>query len=213
MKKLDIIYEDKSLLVVNKPSGILTIATTKEKEKTLYHEVFEYLHRKNQKVFIVNRLDKDTSGLIIFAKNQNIKNLLQSNWETTIRKYYAVVIGKINKPNTIEQYLIEGKDLKTYITTNKQKGKKAITMINPIKQTTAYTLLDVEIKTGRKNQIRVALSDLNHPIIGDKKYNAKKNPIGRLGLHSYYLEFVHPKTKQHIKLETKIPKEFSKIFE
>lgn len=213
MKKLDIIYEDKSLLVVNKPSGILTIATTKEKEKTLYHEVFEYLHRKNQKVFIVNRLDKDTSGLVMFAKNQNIKNLLQSNWENTIRKYYAVVIGKINKPTTIEQYLFEGKDLKTYITNDKTKGKKAITKIVPINQTSVYTLLDIEIKTGRKNQIRVALSSINHPIIGDKKYNAKKNPIGRLGLHSYYLEFTHPKTKQIIKLETKIPKEFNKIFE
>lgn len=212
MKKLNIIYEDKSLLVINKPSGILTIATDKEKEKTLYHEVYEYLHKKNQKVFIVNRLDKYTSGLIIFAKNQEIKNILQTNWDKVIRKYYAVVTGTITEKGQIIQYLIEGKDLKTYITNNKNKGKKAITIYNPIINKNTYTLLDIEIKTGRKNQIRVGLSSINHPIIGDKKYASPKNPIGRLGLHSYYLELIHPKTKQKLILETKLPKEFEKIF-
>lgn len=212
MKKLNIIYEDKSILVINKPSGILTIATDKEKEKTLYHEVYEYLHKKNQKVFIVNRLDKYTSGLIIFAKNQEIKNILQTNWDKVIRKYYAVVTGTITEKGQIIQYLIEGKDLKTYITNNKNKGKKAITIYNPIINKNTYTLLDIEIKTGRKNQIRVGLSSINHPIIGDKKYASPKNPIGRLGLHSYYLELIHPKTKQKLILETKLPKEFEKIF-
>lgn len=212
MKKLNIIYEDKSLLVINKPSGILTIATDKEKEKTLYHEVYEYLHKKNQKVFIVNRLDKHTSGLIIFAKNQEIKNILQRNWDKVIRKYYAVVTGTIKEKGQIIQYLIEEKDLKTYITNNKNKGKKAITIYNPLINKNTYTLLDIEIKTGRKNQIRVGLSSINHPIIGDKKYASPKNPIGRLGLHSYHLELIHPKTKQKLILETKLPKEFEKIF-
>ncbi len=212
MKKLNIIYEDKSLLVIDKPSGILTISTDKEKEKTLYHEVYEYLHKKNQKVFIVNRLDKSTSGLIIFAKNPETKTILQNNWDKVTRKYYAIVTGTIKEKGKIEQYLTEGKDLKTYITNNKTKGKKAITIYNPLINKNTYTLLDIEIKTGRKNQIRVGLSNINHPIIGDKKYNSKKNPIGRLGLHSYYLEFTHPKTNQKIILQTKLPKEFEKIF-
>ena len=213
MKKLNIEYEDKYLLIVNKPSGLLTISTNKEKEKTLYHEVYEYLHKKNQKVFIVNRIDKDTSGLVIFAKDPTTKRLMQANWEKTIRKYYGVVIGKLKEKGKIEAYLAEGKDLKTYITSDKNKGKYSLTYYTPLKCASAYTLLDIEIKTGRKNQIRVGLASINHPLIGDKKYESKKNPLGRLGLHSYYLSFTHPKTKKLIEIQTKIPKEFERIFE
>ena len=213
MKKLNIAFEDKNILVVSKPSGILTIATDKEKEKTLYHEVYNYLHKKNQKVFIVNRLDKDTSGFVVFAKNEKAKLKFQSTWDKVIRKYYGVVIGKIDKPNKIINYLYEGKDLKTYQTTDQKKGKKCITEYTPIKNTNKYTLLDINIKTGRKNQIRVTFSSLNHPLIGDKKYGANKNPIGKLGLHNYYLKFTHPITNQPIELITNIPQDFNNIFE
>lgn len=213
MKKLNIAFEDKNILVVNKPSGILTIATDKEKEKTLYHEVYNYLHKKNQKVFIVNRLDKDTSGFVVFAKNEKSKIKFQTTWDKVIRKYYGIVIGKIDKPNKIINYLYEGKDLKTYVTKDKNKGKKCITEYEIVKNTNKYTLLDINIKTGRKNQIRATLSDLGYPLIGDKKYNASKNPIGRLGLHNYYLKFNHPITHENIELTTKIPQEFDKIFE
>lgn len=170
MKKLNIAFEDKNILVINKPSGVLTIATDKEKEKTLYHEVYNYLHKKNQKVFIVNRLDKDTSGFVVFAKNEKAKLKFQSTWDKVIRKYYGVVIGKIEEPNKVINYIYEGKDLKTYITNDKNKGKKCITEYTPIKNTNKYTLLDINIKTGRKNQIRATLSSLGHPLIGDKKY-------------------------------------------
>lgn len=213
MKKLNIAYEDRFILVVDKPSGLLTISTKKEKEKTLYHEVFNYLHKKNQKVFIVNRIDKDTSGLVVFAKDEETKRKLQLSWEKTIRKYYGIVIGKIINDGKIENYLYEGKDLKTYITKDKNKGKYALTLYKIIKKNNAYTLIDIEINTGRKNQIRAGLSSINHPLIGDKKYEAKKNPIGRLGLHSYYLKFNHPKTNKTVEVISKIPKEFSKIFE
>ena len=139
MKKLNIAFEDKNILVINKPSGVLTIATDKEKEKTLYHEVYNYLHKKNQKVFIVNRLDKDTSGFVVFAKNEKAKLRFQSTWDKVIRKYYGVVIGKIEEPNKVINYIYEGKDLKTYVTNDKNKGKKCITEYTPIKNTNKYT--------------------------------------------------------------------------
>lgn len=210
-KKLTIAFEDKNLLIVDKPAKLLTIGTTKEKERTLYHEVLTYLHKKNQKAFIVNRIDKDTSGLVVFAKNEETKNKMQDNWSKVIRKYYAVCEGKIKNKGIIEEYLTEDKNLNVY-TTTKDKGKLAITKYNPLKFTSTYTLLDIEILTGRKNQIRVGLSNLKHPIIGDKKYNSKRNPISRLGLQAYYLEFTHPKTNQKVIINMPLNASFSKIF-
>lgn len=210
-KKLTIAFEDKNLLIVDKPAKLLTIGTTKEKDHTLYHEVLTYLHKKNQKAFIVNRIDKDTSGLVVFAKNEETKNKMQNNWSKVIRKYYAVCEGKIKNKGIIEEYLTEDKNLNVYATT-KDKGKLAITKYNPLKFTSTYTLLDVEILTGRKNQIRVGLSNLKHPIIGDKKYNSKRNPISRLGLQAYYLEFIHPKTNQKVIISMPLNASFSKIF-
>lgn len=210
-KKLTIAFEDKNLLIVDKPAKLLTIGTTKEKDHTLYHEVLTYLHKKNQKAFIVNRIDKDTSGLVVFAKNEETKNKMQDNWSKVIRKYYAVCEGKIKNKGIIEEYLTEDKNLNVYATT-KDKGKLAITKYNPLKLTSTYTLLDVEILTGRKNQIRVGLSNLKHPIIGDKKYNSKRNPISRLGLQAYYLEFIHPKTNQKVIINMPLNASFSKIF-
>lgn len=211
-EKLDILFEDKSLIIVNKPSKKLTISTDKEKYNTLYNEVYTYLHKKNQKCFIIHRLDKDTSGLIMFAKNEKVKNKMQDNWENVIRKYYAIVEGKVKNNGKIESYLKETKTLYTYSTSDKKSGKYALTIYNPIKNNNAYTLLDILIKTGRKNQIRVHLKDINHPIIGDKKYNASRNPLGKLGLHAYYLEFIHPITKQPIIIKTDIPNEYQNIF-
>ena len=210
-KKLTIAFEDKNLLIVDKPAKLLTIGTTKEKERTLYHEVLTYLHKKNQKAFIVNRIDKDTSGLVVFSKNEETKNKMQDNWSKVIRKYYAVCEGKIKNKGRIEEYLTEDKNLNVYATT-KDKGKLAITKYNPLKPTSNYTLLDIEILTGRKNQIRVGLSNLKHPIIGDKKYNSKRNPISRLGLQAYYLEFTHPKTNQKVIINMPLNASFSKIF-
>lgn len=210
MKKLKILYEDKNILIINKEPKILTISDGKT-NNTLYNEVYDYLHKKNQKVFIVHRLDKETSGLIIFAKNEDTKNYFQDNWSKVIRKYYGVVEGKMNKPGTIKEYLTEDKTLKTYATT-KDKGKLAITNYEILDSTKAYTLLDIEILTGRKNQIRVGLANLKHPLTGDKKYGATKNPINRLALHAYYLKFTHPKTKEIIEIKDDIPKLFKQIF-
>lgn len=212
MKKLNIIYEDKYILVVNKEAKILTIANNKEGNKTLYNEVYNYLHKKNQKCFIVHRLDKDTSGLVIFAKNPKTKEIMQNSWTNTIRKYYAIVQGITDKEGKIESYLKETKTLYTYSSNDKLNGKYSLTEYQRLNNTNKYSLLDIKIKTGRKNQIRVHLNDIHHPIIGDKKYGNAKNPINRLALHAYYLKFIHPITNKEIILEDQIPLLFSSIF-
>ncbi len=215
-EKLDIIYEDKELIVIDKKSHLLTIATEDEKINTLFHKVYEYEKKKNKnnKVFIVHRLDKDTSGIVIFAKNQKLKELLQNDWNNLAvnREYYAVVEGRVEKKSdTIKQYLKDTKTLKT-IVTNKKDGKEAITHYEVIKASKNYSILKINIATGRKNQIRVALSSINHPIIGDKKYGSTKNPLRRVCLHANKLELIHPITKKHLIFEARIPQEF-KIFE
>lgn len=216
-KKMDLIFEDKELLVINKPSKLLTMGTEKEKEHTLYHEASMYVkkqHPKN-KVFIVHRLDKDTSGIVVFAKNENLKKELQNNWDNWAvnREYLCIVEGKIaNKKGKIVNYLAETKTLQVYDTKNAKYGKKAITQYQVLEENKAYSLVKVNIETGRKNQIRVAFSSIKHPIVGDKKYQSEKNPYGRLALHASYLELIHPKTKKSFKWIAKIPKEWQRDF-
>lgn len=214
--KLDIIYEDKTMIVVNKPAHLLTIATKDEKINTLYHKVYEYEKRKNKnnKIFIVHRLDKDTSGIVLFAKNEHLKKMLQDNWNTLAktREYYAVVEGNVKKESdTIKEYLTETKTLLT-IRTSKDKGRLAITKYNCIKRTKNYSILQIQIETGRKNQIRVAMQGINHPIIGDKKYGSTKNPLRRICLHASRLVIENPITHETMEFIAKIPREF-KIFD
>lgn len=210
--RINIIYEDKYLIVVEKPAHLLTISTDKEKEKTMFHKVLEYEKKKNSKLFIVHRLDKETSGLIVFAKDIKTKEFLQNNWQDFKRKYIAVVEGKvIKKEDIIKSYLAENKNLITYIS-NEKNGKLAITKYKRLNTSKSYSLLDVEILTGRKNQIRVHMQSINHPIMGDKKYGAKTNPLKKIGLFAYYLEIVHPKNKNKLIFKIEIPKEILKMF-
>ena len=216
-KKLDIIYEDKEILVINKPSGILTVSTLKEKERTLFHEVSEYVKKSNPKakVFIVNRLDRDTSGIVLFAKAQSIKYAYQNSWGKLAikRGYVAIVKGKMdNEKGTIKSYLKETKTLLVYSSNDKTNGKLAITNYSVIKENKKYSMLNIEIKTGRKNQIRVHLNDINHPILGDKKYGNVKSPANRLMLHANLLVLVNPKTNKKMEFESKIPKSFENLF-
>ena len=213
--KLKILYEDKLIIIISKPSNLLTIGTNKEHNNTLYRKVSEYVKKqhKSNKIFIVHRLDKDTSGIIAFAKTEPVKRILQRNWDKTKRKYVALVEGKVTKGDTIKNYLAETKTLKTYITNDKKIGKLAITKYKPIKNNKEYTLLDIEILTGRKNQIRVHMGSINHAIVGDKKYNSKKNPIRRMCLHATYLEFTHPITNKKLIIEDKYPNIFDKLIE
>ena len=212
-EKLNILYEDKYIIAINKPANLLTISTDKEKEKTLYRKVSLYVKKqhKSNKIFIIHRLDKDTSGIIIFAKNLEIKNIMQRNWDKSIRKYIALVEGKVTETKTIKNWLRETKTLYTYSSNKPNDGKLAITRYKPIKSSKEYSLLDLEILTGRKNQIRVHMKDIGHSIVGDKKYGSVKNPIRRMCLHANYLEFIHPKTNKIIKLESNYPEIFDKL--
>lgn len=209
-KKLDILYEDKFVIVVNKPHNLLTIATNKEKERTLFHYVYDYLKQKHKsnKVFIVHRLDKDTSGIVIMAKDEKTKFYLQDNWDKFKRGYVAVVNGKVEKDKGIlKSYLQETKTHFTY-SVNDKNGKLAITEYEKVLENKKYTMLSLNLKTGRKNQIRVQLNDLGNPIVGDKKYGIKKDPIRRMALHANYLEFIHPKIKEKIIIDIDIPNSF-----
>ncbi len=210
---LKIVHEDEHLIVVDKQAGLLTIATAKQKEVTAYHIISSYLKQKDgrNRVFIVHRLDRDTSGLLLFAKNEETQQALQEHWNDQIleRNYTAVVEGQIEKPmGRISSYLAENKAFIMYSTPNKAMGKEAITHYEVLKSNRKYSLLNVQLETGRKNQIRVHMQDIGHPIIGDDKYGAKSNPIRRMGLHATVLSFVHPASNQVLRFESDIPKSF-----
>ncbi len=185
---INIIYEDDDLIVIEKPAGLLTIASETEKTKTAYYQLNEFLKlrtpRTGERVFIVHRLDRDTSGLIVFAKNETVKRTLQKSWKEVEKRYYALVEGR---PAKKEGYRV-------------------------VRAGSEYSLLDIHLETGRKNQIRVHLSDIGHPVAGDKKYGAKTDPLGRLGLHSYRLVFQHPVTGAPLRFESKLPRGFDRLF-
>lgn len=211
----EILFEDDHLLVVNKPSGLLTIATDKEKERTLYHIVRDYVISKNPhgRIFIVHRLDKDTSGIVLFAKDEKTKNQLQENWNeyVSLREYTAIVFGHPKEESgQVVQYLKETKTNLVYVSRH-EDGKKAITNYSLIKSSDHYSMLKVIIETGRKNQIRVALASKKMPIVGDKKYGDSRSKANRLYLHANRLKIYYPVIKKEILFETAIPNEFKKL--
>ena len=181
-KDIKIIYEDNDIIVVNKPYNLLTISNGKE--ISLYNLVSDYVKKNNKKnkIFIVHRLDKDTSGLIVFAKNIKTKTYLQDNWDKVERRYIALVNGITKESEILKNYLKENQNHFVYVSNN---GVLAITEYKKIKEINNNSLLDINIKTGKKNQIRVQLSNIGHPILGDKKYGT--NNYKRLCLHAYKL--------------------------
>ncbi|WP_240934729.1 MULTISPECIES: RluA family pseudouridine synthase [Fusobacterium] len=218
LQGIKIIFEDEDIIVIEKPEGMLSIATDKERERTAYNIVKEYIKSKNpqEKLFIVHRLDKGTSGVMIFAKTEGMQQVLQTNWQNFVkeRKYVAVVEGKVEKDrDTIISYLKENNAMVTFSSPVEIEGsKKAITHYEVLKRSRAYSLVEANIETGRKNQIRVHMQGLGHSIIGDKKYGAKTNPLRRLGLHARTIVFKHPRTNKILSFETKIPVRFSAMF-
>ena len=207
MKKLKIEYEDKSILIVDKPYKKLTVSDG-TRTNTLYSEVRDYLNKKNEKCFIVHRLDFDTSGLVLFAKSEKIKYNLQDNWDDVERLYYAVVHGKL-EDGVLENYLSETKTLLTYVS-NKKIGKYAKLEYKVIYSKSDKSLVNIKLLTGRKNQIRVQFAHINHPIVGDKKYGIK-DKSARMYLHAYKLKLIHPISKKEICVEQDIPVDFKKI--
>ena len=210
---LKIIYEDNDIIVIDKPTKILTISNDKEKEKTLYREVSNYLKKENKKVFVIHRLDYDTSGIIMFAKNQKVQKLYQDNWNNLAKKreYTAAVEGITNSKGHIESYLKMSKTLQVYSSKNKD-GLLAITDYERIKYNNKYSLVKILISTGRRNQIRCHMADIGHPILGDNRYAKKKNDLlGRLALHANRLEIVNPTSNKLMIFTSEIPKEFYDI--
>ena len=215
---LPIIFENDELVVINKPSGLLSIASDREKGRTAYRMVSDYVQQKDKhnRIYVVHRLDEDTSGVLVFAKNPRIKGVLQKEWNDIVRKrgYFAIVEGNMEKDeDTFVDYLKENALNLMYVTNDRKNGKKCVTHYKVIKRNKNYSLLDVDIDSGRKNQIRVQLGHRGHYVVGDDKYGEPSNPLKRLGLHAYNLTFVHPISKKVYEFKAPMPEEFDKLFQ
>lgn len=216
-KDLPIIYEDEDILVINKPSGLLSVATDREKGKTAYRLVSDYMAAFNPKarVYIVHRLDEDTSGVLVFAKKYEVREALQNHWQEIVetRAYYAIVEGQMEKEEDVfKDYLTQNDLHLVYVTKNRTVGKLSITAYKTIAYKEPYSLLDVHISSGRKNQIRVQLGHRGHYVVGDDKYGEPSNPLGRLGLHAYQLTFTNPLNGKRYDFVTPMPESFKSLF-
>ncbi len=210
--RIEIIYEDDSFIAINKPNGLLSVESDKD-TNSCYSYVSKYLESKGERPYIIHRIDKETSGVLVFAKNPKIHSILRLNWNdyVVLRKYHAVVEGRLEGSKKIINYLTENKNNIVYSTT-KENGVKAVTSYKVLKANNEYSLLDINIDTGRKNQIRVTMMDLGHPVCGDDKYKSNKNPLKRLTLHATRLELTNPLTKEVMVFEAKYPKVFDSLF-
>lgn len=212
--KCKIVYEDDDLIVVDKKYGVLSMSRGKEGEDTVFSIMMQHVRRrdKNARVFIVHRLDRETSGLMLIAKNEKSQSILQDNWNANVleRKYVAIVEGAVEKDSDrIVSYLTESpKSLKMHSSPTDNGGKKAITNYKVLQRGLHYSLLEIELETGRKNQIRCQLYSIGHSVAGDKKYGATSNPLKRICLHALSIAFVHPTTRKKMAFSTDIPKEF-----
>lgn len=211
-----ILFEDAHIIVIEKDAGLLTIASSNEREMTAYRQLMDYVKsiQEKNRIFIVHRLDRDTSGVMLFAKSKEMQQTLQNNWHEIVpkRAYVALVEGAVRKDGTITNWLKENKAFVMYSSRRPNDGQKATTHYKVLKKNKANSLLEVHLETGRKNQIRVHMQDLGHPIVGDRKYGAVTKPIGRLGLHAHKIAFTHPVTKKFLTFESKIPVSFLKMF-
>jgi 23S rRNA pseudouridine1911/1915/1917 synthase len=206
--KLPVIYEDDAVIVIEKPAGMLSVSTDKDSENTAYRIVNDYVKGKHKtgRIFIVHRLDRETSGVMLFAKSERVKLILQENWESMAvrREYVAIVEGKVKlTEGRIESRLKQTKTLLVYSSGMNSDGKLAITNYRTLKAADDYSLLGISLETGRKNQIRVHMKDIGHPIAGDSKYGAATNPIGRTALHASLLAVKHPISGEEMRFESK----------
>ncbi|WP_083675794.1 RluA family pseudouridine synthase [Paenibacillus borealis] len=215
MTLLTIVHEDDDLIIIQKDAGLLSIATGEDNELTAYRQLMEHVRLTNprNRIYVVHRLDRDTSGVMMFAKSEAIQQKLQNTWKETVkeRSYVALVEGAVKKAEgTISSWLKETSTLKMYSSPHEGDGLHAITHYKLIQANRHFSLLEVQLETGRKNQIRVHMADIGHPIAGDKKYGAETKAVGRLGLHARVLSFVHPTSGELLTFESAIPKTFLK---
>lgn len=215
-KYVKIVYEDKDILVIEKNVGILSMASTPKQYciKNVLDAYFEKRHFKCT-AHVVHRLDRETSGLMIYAKNIETAKILEENWHEMVydRRYVALLCGELKQEGgTIESWLKESKSFVTYSSPTDNGGKLAITHYHRLKCNENFSLVEMKLETGRKNQIRVHMADMGHPVVGDQKYGNGRDPINRLALHAYKLNFVHPITHEEMEFETPIPQDFLKFF-
>ncbi len=212
--RIQIVYEDEHIIVINKGYGLLSVGVqNNKKEENAYDIVRNYIKEKDprNKLFIVHRLDRDTSGLMMFAKSEEAQETLRHNWNNMIleRLYVAVLEGYLEQDKGyVKSRLTENSQYVVYSTENPDEGKVAVTHYRVVERGNGYTLAEFSLDTGRKNQIRVHAQELGHPITGDKKYGAKRSPLHRLALHARTLRFAHPITRKDMNFETPIPQRF-----
>jgi 23S rRNA pseudouridine1911/1915/1917 synthase len=210
---LEVVFEDSDIIVAHKPVNLLTVATAGERERTAYACLRAWLKERNpcNKLFVVHRLDKFASGVLVFAKSERVQSLLKGIFKRhdIQRKYLAVVEGLVDKnQGTIQSYLAENRLMRMYSTEDKARGKLAVTHFRVLRRTRGFSSLEVTLETGRKNQIRVHLSEMGHPIVGDRAYGCVKDPLKRLGLHAFHLSFRHPVNGKPMLFQTEPPPEF-----
>ena len=212
---LKILYEDAYLIVVEKKEGLLSVATDHQKERTAQHILNEYVKRqhRNNRIFVVHRLDRETSGIMMYAKDEQTQHSLRDNWHNIVcdRRYVSVVMGDMEKDNgTVASWLT---DRKLYVSSSDHDdgGKFSVTHYRTIKRANGYSLVELQLETGRKNQIRVHMASLGHPVVGDQRYGCEADPLGRLALHAFKLCFYHPVTGELMQFETPYPGSFKNL--
>lgn len=206
---LRIIHEDRDILVVDKPAGMLTVATDTEKVRTAYHALTDYVRKGNPKsrhrIFIVHRLDRETSGVLLLAKTEEAKRALQEGWSTATKIYAAVVHGAMDKPEgVVVSRLVESGVHKVYATREPGQGVLARTAWRTVREKGGCSLLELTLLTGRKHQIRVQMADLGHPVAGDRKYGIR-DAAPRLALHARSLTVAHPFSGEVMTFEAPLP--------
>jgi tRNA pseudouridine32 synthase/23S rRNA pseudouridine746 synthase/23S rRNA pseudouridine1911/1915/1917 synthase len=215
-KGLSLLYEDQDVIVIDKPVGLLTMGTERDKSRTAQAILNDYVRKGNarsrNRVYIVHRLDRETSGILIFAKNEQAKRYLQADWTNTEKRYLAIVYGRLTPPEgTISSYLVENSALTVYSTSDASRGKLSQTAYHTLKEARGFSLLGIDLLTGRKHQIRVHLSEKGHPVVGDKKYGKKGDGYRSLALHARSIAFTHPVTGQRLSFETAVPDYFTRL--
>lgn len=213
---MKVYFEDAHIIVIDKPENLLSIATETEQEKTAYFQLTDYVRHGNplarDRVWIVHRLDRETSGLMVFAKTERAKETLQTNWEQAEKRYEAVVENRLRGDSgTFESDLDESNPFKVFSAPPSDATRHAVTHYRVLARREWRTLVELTLQTGRRHQIRVHLADAGCPIIGDEKYGAKSDPAKRLGLHACALRFPHPETGQEMRFDSPMPRELSKL--
>ena len=215
-KGVELLYEDDDVLVINKPCGLLTMGTDRDKSRTAHSILNDYVRKGNSKsrnrIYIVHRLDRDTSGILIFAKSEKAKLILQEQWQNSEKKYLTVVYGELTpKEGVISTYLAENNAFSVYSTQDATKGKLSHTAYKVLKEAKGFSLLEIHLLTGRKHQIRVHLAEKGHPVVGDKKYGKAGDGYNCLALHAKSLSCTHPINGKPLFFETAIPDYFARL--